>query len=310
MSSENIRAQGALLGQCIGDTLGGQVEFMDAAKIKRLHPKGVRDIVGGGPHRLKPGQITDDSELALTLARSIVKHNGYDKEAVARAYVDWYKSGPFDIGSTTINAFSCIDTEKSVADQCVANAKRKDTPSNGSLMRVSPLGICGAIGAARFDSSLSHSNPLCVEACSVFVASIATAIGHGLSRQEVFNFATETARGELSRFLSAAEIEPPREADGWKQGWVAIAFQNAFHQLLYAKSFEEGIVNTISLGGDTDTNAAIAGALLGAVFGKDEIPNRWRKAVLQCETDRGATYQTNDLEELALKLLWVGEDLS
>jgi ADP-ribosylglycohydrolase len=70
--------------------------------------------------------------------------------------------------------------------------------------------------------------------------------------------------------------------DGPNQGWVRIALQNAFHELLHAASLEEGVVRTVRRGGDTDTNAAIAGALLGAVHGRAAIPAQWRSAVLSC----------------------------
>lgn len=66
-------------------------------------------------------------------------------------------------------------------------------------------------------------------------------------------------------------------------GWVVTAFHNAFYQLLHAPTAEEGIVNTVAQGGDTDTNAAIAGALLGAVHGRDSIPFFWRQMVLSCK---------------------------
>src|SRR5262249_44626135 len=67
-----------------------------------------------------------------------------------------------------------------------------------------------------------------------------------------------------------------------QQGWVVVAFQNAFYQLLHAASFEDGVVATVRAGGDTDTNAAICGALLGAVYGVQAIPRQWQQMVLSC----------------------------
>jgi len=72
-------------------------------------------------------------------------------------------------------------------------------------------------------------------------------------------------------------------------GWVLIALQNTFHRLLHAESPEEGIVQTVGCGGDTDTNAAIAGALLGAAFGADSFPHQWVRDVsaglFACQTE-------------------------
>ena len=76
--------------------------------------------------------------------------------------------------------------------------------------------------------------------------------------------------------------------DGESQGWVKIALQNAFYELLHAPSLEEGVVATVRRGGDTDTNAAIAGALLGAVHGREAVPAQWRSMVLSCRPLRAA----------------------
>jgi ADP-ribosylglycohydrolase len=87
---------------------------------------------------------------------------------------------------------------------------------------------------------------------------------------------------------------------------VRIALQNAFYRLRHAPSVEDGLVATVAAGGDTDTNGAIAGALLGAVHGEAGIPARWGAAVLGCRTERGATYQTADARELAETLVRAG----
>src|SRR5438270_270586 len=102
------RARGVLLGQLVGDALGTTVEFSSRESIRRQFPNGLRDIVGGGPFHLLPGQVTDDSELALTLARCLVQHT-WNLDARARAYASWYKSGPFDCGGTTSAAFGGWD---------------------------------------------------------------------------------------------------------------------------------------------------------------------------------------------------------
>ncbi len=72
-----------------------------------------------------------------------------------------------------------------------------------------------------------------------------------------------------------------------QQGWVIIALQNALWQLLHAANLEEGVVDTVMRGGDTDTNAAIAGALLGAVYGRDAIPEQWISKLLNCRPQAG-----------------------
>ncbi|MFC2592786.1 MAG: ADP-ribosylglycohydrolase family protein, partial [Corynebacterium matruchotii] len=93
------RAQGVLYGQVIGDSLGSLVEFASPDAIAADYPGGVRELADGGPFRLSAGQPTDDSEMALALARTLVTH-GFDIDAIAAAYRRWAESNPFDIGNT------------------------------------------------------------------------------------------------------------------------------------------------------------------------------------------------------------------
>lgn len=98
------RAVGVMLGQCIGDSLGSLVEFEGPSDIAKKYPGGVRNLADGGCWNTIAGQPTDDSELALTLARSIGDRDRYDEEYVAQCYAMWLKSEPFDIGKTTATA--------------------------------------------------------------------------------------------------------------------------------------------------------------------------------------------------------------
>jgi hypothetical protein len=120
----------------------------------------------------------------------------------------------------------------------------------------------------------------------VFVAAIATAIAEGGSAEDCYRAALEEAKRShvgppvLDVLRDAAE-KPPEDYD-MKQGWVLIALQNAFYELMHAGSLEEGVVQTVMQGGDTDTNAAIVGALLGAVYGREAVPAQWIRSVLSC----------------------------
>jgi ADP-ribosylglycohydrolase len=108
--------------------------------------------------------------------------------------------------------------------------------------------------------------------------------------------------------LEAAAAEPPAEY-ARHMGWVLIALQNAFYQALHAETLEGGVVQTVMAGGDTDTNGAVAGALLGAVHGRAAIPPRWRRLVLSCRAlpgtgrPRPRCLWPVDVEELAEALL-------
>jgi ADP-ribosylglycohydrolase len=180
-------------------------------------------------------------------------------------------------------------------------------------MRVSPIGIWAAGNAAlaaetaRVDSALTHPNPVCVEACAAFSAAIAVAVAGG-TREEMVSAALTHSTG-AAREAVARDGLP---ADFMKrQGWVITSLQNAFYQLRHAASVEEALVATVGSGGDTDTNAAIAGALLGAYYGRQAFPSRWTYAVLACRplAEAGAArprpmaYWPDDVFELAEALI-------
>jgi ADP-ribosylglycohydrolase/fructose-1,6-bisphosphatase/inositol monophosphatase family enzyme len=287
------RAQGCLLGQLAGDALGQLVEFQTAATILARYPGGVRDLVDGGEWDTIAGQPTDDSEMALMLARSILKEGRYDPAAALDGYVHWHDSDPFDMGGTTraaLQAASRAPTRGERLGRAAASAKQ-ESEANGSLMRISPLAIFGAsdpAAAARWareDSALTHPHVVCREACAAFVAAIATVIATGADAEGAYAAGLLEARrggnGAVIATIERARHELP--ADFSRQmGWVRIALQNAFHQLLHAPTFEVGLVATVMAGGDTDTNGAIAGALLGAVHGREGVPRRHREQVITC----------------------------
>jgi ADP-ribosylglycohydrolase len=123
------------------------------------------------------------------------------------------------------------------------------------------------------------------------VVAIAEAIARGGPAERVFGFALawcekEGRNADLAALIREASVAPPSNASH-RMGWVRIAFQNAFYQLLHAPDAGEAIRRTVLLGGDTDTNAAIAGALSGAVHGLQSLPTSWVQAVLSCRPESG-----------------------
>ena len=160
-------------------------------------------------------------------------------------------------------------------------------------MRISPLGVfaagaepSAAIRWAKEDAALTHPNPVCQEANAIFALAVAFAIRTGEGPQAVYSHALNAAREMLAGVTVMNALEDAidkQPADYMRQmGWVVVALQNAFWQLLHASSFEEGVEGTVQLGGDTDTNGAIAGALLGAVHGRAAVPQQWVNQVLTC----------------------------
>ena len=306
--SRLARAQGCLLGQVAGDSLGASVEGMEASAIAAEHPAGLRTLADR--HGLLGGQPTDDSEMALALARSIIAERSFDVAQVLASYRAWLASGPFSLGRATLAGLS--------------GEPLLDSQANGSLMRVSPLGIyahallpSAAAELAIADSRLTHPHDVPSHAAAAYVV----AIGHALRMGDgpgAFEAALEWARGYGAEASVIEALEGARDAPRPTQesmGWVLIALQNAFFDLLHAASLEEGIVNSVARGGDTDTNAAIAGALLGAVHGRQAVPAQWRRMVLTCRADplcarapRPREYWPTHLLQIAEWLLLAGRD--
>ena len=286
-TSRVARAQGCLLGQLSGDALGSLVEFRSPEDIRREYPDGVRKLADGGTFNTIAGQPTDDSEMALLLARMLVEHRAYDPGIARKAYVYWLESGPFDYGMTISSGLS--------------GRPNPDSQANGAMMRVSPLGIFGAnydlkqvAQWARRDAALTHSHPVCQQANALFVMAIAEAIRSGLKPDDLYRRVIAWARDMsidevLMKVIIDAEETPPADYTH-QRGWVLIAFRNALWQLLHAPNLEEAVIDTVMRGGDTDTNAAICGALLGAVHGREAVPAQWIDCLLNCRPMVGQTH--------------------
>ena len=274
------RARGCFLGQLCGDALGSLVEFKSAESIRELYPDGVRDMQDGGPFNTLAGQPTDDSEMALMLARSLVRLGRFDPEAVRESYLEWFESGPFDCGNTIGNA--------------LCGRHNSDSQANGALMRISPLGIFGVgkdlnevANWAREDAALTHPNPVCQQVNALFAMAIAVSIRDGLNNEAVYEFIERSAEEMdveegVADVLAASDQEPWIDRMSYSMGWVLVAFQNALFQLRHASDVEAAIVDTVGRGGDSDTNAAICGGLLGSVYGVAALPERWVSTVLNC----------------------------
>ncbi len=299
-------ALGAFLGACVGDAAGATLEFLG----RQPEPDEVAvamHMKGGGVWRVAPGQITDDCELALSLARGLAQDLSYSLETIAEQYAAWIGSDPFDIGTTTIRSLGCFQQE-AWRDLCesegfavgmtkAAQERCMESKSNGSLMRNVPLGIWGyrlephkIAEKARQDSLLSHPNPSCCDAVacySIAVGSLLREPGNAeLAFQLALDWAEEHACEEVQSWLRDASqnVSMPYHP---LAGFVAIGFGHAFRHLLLQTPFEEALRETLEGGGDTDTNACIVGGLLGALWGAKNIPERMKEAVLECDTRQG-----------------------
>ncbi|GAA2053179.1 ADP-ribosylglycohydrolase family protein [Williamsia deligens] len=295
------RAVGALVGSALGDAVGAGYEF--------THPPQdvVVDMIGGGPFDWAPGEWTDDTSMATCVAAGLSPGH-VDLDAVAAAFVAWYDTRPADIGNQTRSVLTHRDVT-AAAMTARASGVPGLTGGNGSLMRTGPVGVafvrhddaqCAA--AAGAISDLTHADPRAREACELWSAAIARGIRTG-DRSSLREYVAERDAGVREFWeplLDQAETGGP--ADFSNNGWVVHALQTAWWAICTAGGDVVGTVeNCVRAGGDTDTTAAIAGALAGACAGTAGLPERWT-SMLQGYPGWTAT----DLRATALRL--VGED--
>jgi ADP-ribosyl-[dinitrogen reductase] hydrolase len=278
------RALGCLLGLAVGDALFAPCEFMSPETIIGTYGAPLREMVGGGWLNVTPGQHTDDTDMALCLARSMASYGSYYPQGALNNYVAWYQGGPIDVGGTTAAALSSalrVENDVELTTKAAQKYHQRSggrSGGNGSIMRIAPLAIAygkdpeALIAAAREDAALTHYEPLGQDACALYCLYLAHLI-----------YGTEVPSLEVDELVLAAFTATAEQAErnvNHAIGFVLTALSVARASELVPvaegdNEFEERLVWAGNLGGDTDTDGAVAGALLGAAYGAQAIPERW-----------------------------------
>lgn len=311
------RAAGVLLGCAVGDALGVPFEFKPPQDFAPADlPLG---MPGGGPFNFAPGEWSDDTQMTLCIARAA--YDGLDLsgkkglERVARAFSGWYAGHPRDVGGQVSSVLATARTKgwKGLATRAAERFVNAPDSSagNGSLMRTSAVALRHldneekATQAARKVSALTHADPECLDACVIWVQIIRAAILEGNPRvglaKGLGNLEADRRAVWADRF---AEAERHMPYDFPNNGWVVHAIQSAWSAVTLSwedkghESFEKGITAAVGCGKDTDTVAAIAGAVLGATYGASGIRPEWRAEVHGWPCTTGA-----DLVRIALHIV-------
>jgi ADP-ribosyl-[dinitrogen reductase] hydrolase len=298
-------ATGTLLGLACGDALGRPVEFRTPAWIRRHHDT-VDTMLGDGTHGQPPGTVTDDTDLALRLARSLAERGRFDPEDVARRFVAWYEAGPFDVGGMTADAIGLL--ARGVPPEEAGRRVHESSPEganagNGSVMRCAPHALAFADDRGRLEevsrrsSAITHADPRCTAGCAVLnrtlaglAADEADPLGRALS-------ATDGVPGELREALSGLGDRDPATLDS--SGYVVTTLEAGLYHGLTADTAAAAVVDAVAMGGDADTVGAVAGAVAGARFGADALPARWTDALTVREelTDLATTLATGEFAD-------------
>lgn len=294
------KIKGTLYGQAIGDALGLSTEFMSKVEVQAAYPQGINDYQDAqiNPHteRWERGEWTDDTDQMLCILDAILKNKSLTTNGVSQQFMDWYNDMPIGIGNTVYNVLSdknFLQHPHQVAQQVWEDTNRNGA-ANGGVMRTSIVGIWQydnfeqVAENAKQVCQITHYDPRCVASCvAVSIAisamlqgysSMETIIEKSISFAKKYEPSVETILQDLPQGIGDLKLDEFPSI-----GYTYKALAAGFWVLKYSHSFEEGLKAIILEGGDADTNASVGGALLGARFGYDAIPEHWKTGLYQQE---------------------------
>ena len=274
------RAAGALVGTFVGDALGMPFEGLPHTAI----PEGV-DMVAARRGR---GTYTDDTQMMIALAESLIASGRIDAEDLARAFLDSYESDR-GYGRGTRRVFELWRQGVPVGVAAGQVFDGRGSRGNGAAMRIAPVAVCfhddpdRLCAEAAASARITHAHPIGVDGAVVQAA----AIGAALRGDEVLLAARATAQTlDVGRALEKVDAllgveRTPGEVQArlGSSADIAESVAAALYSALAHDRFEAAVRFGVRLGGDTDTVAAMAGAVAGARDGYRAIPARWVQAL-------------------------------
>lgn len=270
MQKLHDHALGAYLGLACGDALGATVEFMLPREI-RAHCGTHREMAGGGWLRLKPGQVTDDTEMSLYLGQAILDSGGWNLAAAADAFAAWLKSRPVDVGATCRRGIRRYMLEGSTE-----GPPSDGDGGNGAAMRNLPVALLTLGDDAlleRFSiaqAHITHHHPLS-DAGTLALGRMVQALLLGGGVRE--------CRAIANRLVEQHRQFRFDPYSGRASGYIVDTVQTVMHHFFFTDNFEDCVVETVNRGEDADTTGALAGMLAGALYGVEAIPQRWLERI-------------------------------
>lgn len=262
------RALGAFLGFAVGDALGATVEFMTPREIQAQYGIHCR-MIGGGWLKLRPGQVTDDTEMSLCLGRALIRAGEMDPAAVAEEFVGWLKSGPADVGNTVRRGI-----RRYIADGTLGTPPNDGDGGNGACMRILPVALATAGDPERCAAwtlsqcHITHNHPL----------SDAAAISLGRMVHRLIDGGGVSACREEAKALTARHPQFRFERfRGPCSAFIVDTMRTVLHAYFLGDSVRACVIETVNWGGDADTAGALTGMLAGATYGASAIPEVWLK---------------------------------
>lgn len=303
--SRTDRVTGALVGLAAGDALGAGYEFGPAFD-------GPVEMKGGGPFGWEPAEWTDDTQMAICIAEQAAT-GAFNLDGIGDRFIAWAHEAN-DIGRQTRAVLSRAILGSELPGVAAEHFRRnpRHSAGNGSLMRTGavPLAFPGdrdrIAEVAAGVSALTHADPLALDACVLWSLAVDDAVATGGIpdlRRGLDHLPTDR-RNEWAGIIDRAEAQPPGVFT--PNGFVVTAFQAAWSSIVHtpvpadtpATHLRHTLENAVRIGHDTDTVAAIAGTLLGAVWGASAVPSAWT-----ADLHGWPGYGAADLERLAADIV-------
>lgn len=279
---------GTIFGQAIGDALGLGTEFMSKKEVREKYPDGLKEYsqIIRDYHRAKfqPGSWSDDTDMMLCIANAIIEDKGINLHTIARNFKQWvYAPETRGVGQTTLKVLSIaeyVEKPHQVAE-LIWRMTRTKNAANGSVMRTAIIGLKkeNVAQTAEDVCKLTHFDPRCVGSCVIVSEIINHLIWHDeqLSYSQIMTIGNKYDKS-IAEYIDKAyyngieslELDEPSSI-----GYTLKALGSALWCLFHANNFEEGLLRVVNEGGDADTNAAVACAMLGAKFGYTSIPQKY-----------------------------------
>lgn len=272
------RAIGAVVGSAVGDALGAPFEFGEPGVYRARFTDGAGEMCGGGGW--DPGEATDDTQMAVLVGESLLEHGGLEPADVFRRFQRWAAGGPKDIGLQTEAVLTGGDPWDTAAALHFSMTGR--AAGNGSLMRAATsavhyarAGRSATMAAARRIAALTHGDRAAWEGTAILHDLIRIALEGGDPLEALPETLLHVHVDHRARWTTV--LSPSWHPDDATEfnGAVWPCLGSALWALRTTTSFEDSLGAAIDLGGDTDTVAAVTGALAGAVYGLDAVPERW-----------------------------------
>lgn len=299
------RAVGAVVGSAVGDALGAPFEFGKAGEFTSRFPSG-GEMCGGGVW--DPGEATDDTQMAIHVAQSLLDHNGLDLPDIFARFQRWAADEPKDIGIQTRNVLTNGEPWERAATVYFEQGNR--SAGNGSLMRAAPsavyfakYGSTATMDAARQISALTHGDPAAGEGTAIYHELIRVALAAADPLDAIDDTLAEVDSVQRERYAVVLRPNWHPEVATEPNGAVWPCLGCAVWALRSTDAFEDALRAAIDIGGDTDTVAAVTGGLAGAVYGAPAIPARWTEPLHVPLPGSRQTLRHTDLVDLTNRLL-------